>query len=102
MLRIQDHYAPTDFMVLDMVEEEDDAPIILGRPFLNTTNMIIYIESWQVHFQFPREKVCVILIFILLMNSLRRAAPGGDVDHPNIKGTNPDGMDGKMKNLKHL
>ena len=57
MVRIQDQYAPADFMVLDMGEEEDDTPIILGRPFLNTTNVIIYVESEQVHFQFPREKV---------------------------------------------
>jgi hypothetical protein len=58
MVRIQDHYAPTNFMILDMGEEDDDTPIILGRPFLNTTNAIIYVESGQVHFQFPREKVC--------------------------------------------
>ena len=56
MVKIQDHYAPTDFMVLDM-GEEDDTPIILGRPFLNTTNTIIYDRSGQVHFQFPRDKV---------------------------------------------
>ena len=43
-------------MVLDMGEEEDDTPIILGGPFLNTTNAIIYVRSRQVHFQFPREK----------------------------------------------
>jgi hypothetical protein len=36
---------PTDFMALDMREEEDDTPIILGRLFLNTTNAIIYIGS---------------------------------------------------------
>jgi hypothetical protein len=58
MVRIHDHYALADFMVLDMGEEEDDTPIILGRPFLNTTNAIIYIGSGQVHFQFLREKVC--------------------------------------------
>jgi hypothetical protein len=57
MVKIQDHYVPADFMVLDMGEEEDDTPIILGRPFLNTTNAIIYVGSGQVHFQFPREKV---------------------------------------------
>ena len=59
MVRIQDHYAPTNFMILDMgeEEEEDDTPIILERPFLNTTNTIIYVGSGQVHFQFPREKV---------------------------------------------
>ena len=50
MVRIHDHYAPTNFMVLDMGEEEDDTPNILGRPFLNTTNAIIYVGSGQVHF----------------------------------------------------
>jgi hypothetical protein len=49
MVKIQDHYVPVDFMVLDM-EEEDDTPIILGRPFLNTTNTSIYVESGQIHF----------------------------------------------------
>jgi hypothetical protein len=57
MVRIHDHYAPADFMVLDMGEEDKDVPIILGRPFLNTTNAIIYVGSRQVHFQFPGEKV---------------------------------------------
>ena len=45
-------------MVLDMGEEDEDVPIILGRPFLNTTNAIIYVGFEQVHFQFPREKLC--------------------------------------------
>ena len=57
MVKIHDHYVPDDFVVLDMGEEEDDTPIILGRPFLNTTNTIIYVGSRQVHFQFPGEKV---------------------------------------------
>jgi hypothetical protein len=57
IVKIHDHYAPTDLMVLDTGEEEDNTPIILGRPLLNTTNAIIYIGSGQVHFQFPRETV---------------------------------------------
>ena len=57
MVRIHDHYALANFVVLDMGEEEDDTPIILGRPFLNTTNAIIYVGSGQVHFRFPREKI---------------------------------------------
>jgi hypothetical protein len=44
-------------MVLDM-EEEDDSPIILERPFINTTNVVIYVGSRQIHFQLPEEKVC--------------------------------------------
>jgi hypothetical protein len=44
-------------MVLDMGIEEEETLIILGRPFLNTTNAVIYIGSGQVHFQFPEGKV---------------------------------------------
>jgi hypothetical protein len=50
MVRIQDHYVPADFMVLDMRDVQEDVPIIIGRPFLNTTNAIIYVGSGQVHF----------------------------------------------------
>ena len=57
MVRTHDQFGLADFMVLDMGEEEDNTPIILGRPFLNTTNAIIYIGFGQVHFQFPGEKV---------------------------------------------
>jgi hypothetical protein len=57
MVQIHNHYVPTDFMVLDMGEEECDPPIVLGRPFLNTTQAIIYMRSGEVHFQFPSEKV---------------------------------------------
>jgi hypothetical protein len=55
MVKIHDHYAAADFIVLDI--EEDESPIILGRPFINTTNAIIYIGSGQVHFQFTGQKV---------------------------------------------
>ena len=57
MVKIQDYYVPTDFMILDMGEKEEDVPIILRRPFLNTTNTIIYIGSGQIYFQFLGQKV---------------------------------------------
>jgi len=56
-VQIDDHFIPTDFLVLDMGEEDHDPLIILGRPFLNTTRSIIYIGTREVHFQFPSEKV---------------------------------------------
>jgi hypothetical protein len=49
IVQIQDRYVPADIMVLDMGIEEEETPIILGRPFLNTTNAVIYIGSGQVH-----------------------------------------------------
>ena len=57
MVRIHDQFSPTNFIVLDMGEEDNDTPIILGRSFLNTTNVIIYVRSGEVHFQFLGEKV---------------------------------------------
>jgi len=56
-VQIDDHFIPIDFLVLDMGEEDYDPPIILGRPFLNTTRAIIYIGIGEAHFQFPLEKV---------------------------------------------
>ena len=57
MVKIQDYYVLADFMILDTGEEKEDVPIILGRPFLNTTNVIMYIGSGQIHFQFIGQKV---------------------------------------------
>ena len=48
------------------------------------------------------KRYAVISIVIPLMNSQRRATQGGDIDHPDVKGTNLDGLNGKMKNLKCL
>jgi hypothetical protein len=53
LVQIDDHFIPTNFLVVDMGEDEYDPLIILGRPFLNTTKAIIYIAIGEVHFQFP-------------------------------------------------
>jgi hypothetical protein len=55
LVKIQDYYVPADFLVPDMPGDED-TPIILGRPFLNTTDAVIYIESGYIHFRLP--KIC--------------------------------------------
>jgi hypothetical protein len=46
-IQIDDHFISTDFLVLNMGEDEYNPPIILGRPFLNTTKAIIYIETGE-------------------------------------------------------
>jgi hypothetical protein len=55
-VKIKDNYVVTDFLVIDMGDEQDP-PIMLGRPFLNTTRAIIYIRTGEIHFQFRIEKV---------------------------------------------
>jgi hypothetical protein len=52
-IQIDDHFILTDFLVIDMGEDEYDPSIILGRPFMSTTKAIIYIAIGEVHFQFP-------------------------------------------------
>jgi hypothetical protein len=56
-IQIDDHFTLTDFLVVDMGEDEYDPHIILGRPFLSTTKAIIYIITREVHFQFLSKKV---------------------------------------------
>ena len=56
LVKIQDDYVPADFIILDMGIDEE-IPLILGRSFLNTTNVVIYVGSGQIHFQFLGWKV---------------------------------------------
>jgi len=56
MVRIQEQYKPTDFLVLDM-QGDDESPIILGRPFPYTARANIYIGSGHIHFNLPTRKV---------------------------------------------
>ena len=42
-------YAPVDFMVIETGNDER-APIILGRPFLNTSGAVIYASAAKISF----------------------------------------------------
>ena len=55
LVKVRSAYVPTDFMILDMGNAED-TPLIIGRPFLNTTNACIYVASRQIQFHFARRK----------------------------------------------
>jgi len=56
LVKIQDEYATVDFIILDM-GSNIDVPIILGRPFLNTVNVVIYVRSGQIHLQFVGKRI---------------------------------------------
>jgi hypothetical protein len=69
-VKIQDKYVPADFNILDMGADEE-VPLILGRPFLHTTNAVIYVGSGQIHFQFPGWKVKCALMVMKLTSRLK-------------------------------
>ena len=49
LVKIQDAYIPMNFIILDMGIDKK-VPLILGRPFLNTTNVVLHIATAHVSF----------------------------------------------------
>ena len=48
-------YAPADFVVIENGTDER-APIILGRPFLNTSGAVIYASAAKIRFYIKRSE----------------------------------------------
>ncbi|XP_058742610.1 uncharacterized protein LOC131615131 [Vicia villosa] len=48
-VKIGQLYIPTDFVVMD-IKEDDDIPILLGRPFLSTAGAIIDVKKGKLTF----------------------------------------------------
>jgi len=48
-------YAPADFVVIETGTDER-APIIIGRPFLNTSGAVIYASAAKISFYIKRRK----------------------------------------------
>ena len=55
LVRVRDSYVPADFIVLNMGISKDE-PLILGRPFLNTSNACIYVAFGRIQFHLYRRK----------------------------------------------
>ena len=49
-------HIPTDFIVLDMGRNEE-VPLLLGRPFLNTTNAVLHVGSGHVCFHIQGQTI---------------------------------------------
>jgi len=54
-IRVGTLYAPADFVVIETGGDER-APIILGRPFLNTSGAIIYASATKISFYIKGRK----------------------------------------------
>ena len=47
---------PVDFVMLDM-DEDPDVPLILGKPFLETSGALIDVQSGDLTFHMRREEM---------------------------------------------
>ena len=54
-MRVGALYAPADFVVIETGNDER-APIILGRPFLNTSGAVIYASAAKISFYIKGRK----------------------------------------------
>jgi len=55
-IKIEGIYIPADFVVVD-IPEDQDVPIILGRPFLATAGAIVDVKNGRIVFQVSDEMV---------------------------------------------
>ena len=55
LVKIQNFFVPIDFVVLDM-QEDMKTPLILGRPFLSTTNAHIDVRVEEIKFHINGKK----------------------------------------------
>ena len=55
-IKIQGIYIPADFVVVD-IPEDQDVPIILGRPFLAIAGAIVDVKNGRIVFQVSDEMV---------------------------------------------
>jgi hypothetical protein len=56
LVRIRNIYIPTDFIVLDMGQREE-VPLLLGRPFLNTTNVVLHVGTGHACFHIQGQTI---------------------------------------------
>ncbi|XP_050892509.1 uncharacterized protein LOC127098050 [Lathyrus oleraceus] len=59
-VRIVQLYIPTNFVVMD-IKEDEEIPILLGKPFLSTTGTMIDVKRGKMTFEVGEEKVEFIL-----------------------------------------
>ena len=56
LVKVNDLLFPTDFVILYM-EEDDETPLLLGRPFLATGRALIDVEMGELMLRFQKEQV---------------------------------------------
>ncbi|XP_010555966.1 PREDICTED: uncharacterized protein LOC104825339 [Tarenaya hassleriana] len=55
-VKVGDYYIPVDFVVLDM-DVDSSMPIILGRPFLNTADVVIHVRAGRLTMSIGDETI---------------------------------------------
>ena len=69
---------PIDFVVLDM-ENDNEVPLILGRPFLATSRALIAVEAGYLTLRVDNEKVHFHMFYSTKQYEVEPMCKGGEV-----------------------
>lgn len=64
LIKIDKFSFPIDFMVLD-IKEDPKIALIIGRPFMKTTRMLMDVDTSQVEVRIKNHEVCFMVIGIM-------------------------------------
>ncbi|KAL4311717.1 hypothetical protein GQ457_01G019770 [Hibiscus cannabinus] len=84
LVRIDNFIFPADFLILDC-EANENAPIILGRPFLSTSRATIDFENDEIVFKVDNEQVK--MRALTTHGQLEHKDKGKGIDNTSIKST---------------
>ena len=106
LMRVRQSIIPVDFVVLD-IEKDVKMPIILGRPFLATVQIIIDVKEGKLKFRINGEELefnlinkeggiePIALVSNMLCDKKGNQELGEDVKSINLLGTNFNGVGAK-------
>ncbi|XP_050888721.1 uncharacterized protein LOC127093866 [Lathyrus oleraceus] len=95
-VRIGQLYIPTDFVVMD-IKEDDEIPILLGRPFLSIAGAIIDVKRGKLTFEVGDEKIEFILSKFLMAPVIEDSCYAIDIIDECIRELDQEGPPEKMK-----
>ncbi|XP_006606867.1 uncharacterized protein LOC114402069 [Glycine soja] len=78
LVKVQQFTFPTDFVVMD-IEEDTNIPLILGRPFMLTTNCVVDMGKGKMEISVDDQKVTFNLFEAMKCNTLLHKALGHDL-----------------------
>ncbi|XP_050895944.1 uncharacterized protein LOC127102642 [Lathyrus oleraceus] len=94
--RIGQLYIPTDFVVID-IKEDDEIPVLLGRPFLLTAGAIIDVKRGKLTFEVGDEKIEFILSKFLMAPVIEDSCYAIDIIDECIRELDQEGPPETMK-----
>ncbi|KAL4373423.1 hypothetical protein AHAS_Ahas05G0080300 [Arachis hypogaea] len=99
LVKVEKFFLPADFIILD-IGEDDNASIILGRPFLTTERALIDVEEGELVLRVHEEKLVFYVLKIMHSSGEEERCMQIDLIDPNLQ-ESPDDTQQHSLQPKH-